>query len=407
MRKIRLEEKENIKCSNKVILLDKPCYTFFSLKENGDFLPFVKKGDYVYQEEKIAFKKGDHFPIFSSISGVVESVDVDRIIIHNDFKNRVREHNIVEYSLNKYTKAEISDTLFHLGVVNGGRNEKEPYEILSKAIIHKTLIINALQQEAYVYLQTFLLKIERKELLELIEAFIEIYNFEEVLIIIPKNQELLLEEWKTCIKDTRIKMIELEEYYALSNTKELVRAVKRTTFKNDPIEKGIIIFNVSTMLAIYGALKYRRPQIKTMIQFTGNMWKNNCYMEVRIGTSLQEAMAQLSFKRAKEVLLLEGGIVDGKIIVMEDYIVDAKTLVLTAWKVTKEVKQESCIRCGKCIKACPMNLHPVLIMEAISKKKNLNRFGLERCIDCGLCNYVCPSNIDIYKKLKEAKEKSR
>ena len=130
-------------------------------------------------------------------------------------------------------------------------------------------------------------------------------------------------------------------------------------------------------------------------------------MEVRIGTSLQEAMAQLSFKRAKEVLLLEGGIVDGKIIVMENYIVDAKTLVLTAWKVTKEVKQESCIRCGKCIKACPMNLHPVLIMEAISKKKNLNRFGLERCIDCGLCNYVCPSNIDIYKKLKEAKEKSR
>lgn len=403
MKKIKLEENENIECSNKVILLDNPIYVSFSLTENGIYLPSIKKGDYVYQEEKIAIKKGNHFPIFSSISGIVESVDTNKIVIRNDFKNRVREHNIVEYSLNSYTKLEMSDTLFQLGVMNS-LNEEEPYEMLGKGV-NKTLIINALQQEAYIYLQTFLLKIERKELLELMEAFLEIYNFEEILIVVPKDQELLLEEWKVCIQDSKIKMIEVEEYIALSNTRELVRAIKKRTYKDSPIECGIIIFNVSTMLAIYGALKYRRPQIKTTIQFTGNMWKNNCYMEVRIGTSLQEAIEQLSYKRAKDVLLLKGGIVSGKVINIKNYVIDAKTLVFTAWKVTKEAKQESCIRCGKCSKVCPMNLHPVLIMEALSKKRNLKRFKLERCIDCGLCSYVCPSNIDIYKNLKEAKEK--
>ena len=200
-------------------------------------------------------------------------------------------------------------------------------------------------------------------------------------------------------------MIEIEEYYSLSNTKELIRTIKRKSYRNNLIENGIIVFNVSTMLAIYGALKYRRPQIKATVQFTGNMWKNNCYMEVRIGTSLQEAIEQLNYKRTKEVLLLNGGIVNGKVININDCVIDAKTLVVTAWKVTKETVQESCIKCGKCSKVCPVNLHPSLIMEAIIKKRNLRRFEIQRCIDCGLCNYVCPSNIDIYKNLKEAKEK--
>ncbi len=403
MKKIKLEENETIKCSNKVILLDQPVYVSFSLKENGIFLPSIKKGDYVYQEEKIAIKKGNHFPIFSSVSGIVEFVDTNRIIIHNDFKNRVREHKIVEYSLNTYTKLEVSSLLFQLGIINS-LDEEEPYKLLSKSV-NKTLIINALQQEAYIYLQTFLLKIERKELIELIEAFLEIYNFEEVLIVVPRNQNLLLEEWNLCIRDSRIKMIEIEEYYSLSNTKELIRTIKRKSYRNNLIENGIIVFNVSTMLAIYGALKYRRPQIKATVQFTGNMWKNNCYMEVRIGTSLQEAIEQLNYKRTKEVLLLNGGIVNGKVININDCVIDAKTLVVTAWKVTKETVQESCIKCGKCSKVCPVNLHPSLIMEAIIKKRNLRRFEIQRCIDCGLCNYVCPSNIDIYKNLKEAKEK--
>lgn len=405
MKKIKLEEKENVVCSNKIILLDKPSYVYFSLINNGIYLPLIKKGDYVYQEEKIAIQKGSHFPLFSSISGIVETVDAEKIVIRNDFKNRVREHKIEDYLLTSYTKEEVSNTLFQLGIQNSITKEKAPYDILFKTVIYKTLIINALQQEAYLYLQTFLLKMERKELLELIEAFIEIYNFEEVLIVVPRSQKLLLDEWEICIKDTKIKMIEKEEYYALSNTKELVKAIKKTTFKKESIEKGIIVFNVSTMLAIYNALKYRRPQIKIIAQFTGNMWKNNCYMELRIGTLLKEAIQQLEYKRAKEVLLLQGGIVDGNIINIDNAIITAQNPIFTAWKVTKKVAEESCIRCGKCMKVCPMNLSPVLIMDAMSKKKQINRFELERCIECGLCSYVCPSNINVYETLKVAKEK--
>ena len=238
----------------------------------------------------------------------------------------------------------------------------------------------------------------------MIELFIDVYNFEEVFIVIPKQKNLLLEEWKECIKDSRIKMIEMDEYYALSNTKELVKTVKKVIFKKTPTEKGIIVFNVSTMLAIYRALKYQRPQITTTAQFTGNMWKNNCYMEVRLGTSLKEAIEALQFKRAKEVLLLQGGMVEGKVVDPEDFIITAKMPIYTAWKVTKETKQESCIRCGKCIKTCPMNLHPVLILDAIQKKKNLTRFELERCTECGLCSYVCPSNIPVHEIVKMGKQ---
>lgn len=404
MKKIKLEEQKNIVCSNKVILLDEPT-TVYYLLENHTYLPMVKKGDYVYQEEQIAFRKKDHFPLFASISGIVESVDFEKITIHNDFKNRVRKHNLIEHVVSSYTKEQIPELLFQLGIMNTKENEKEPYQIFSSLSVCKTLIVSALQQEAYLYLESFLLKIERKQILELIEAFIDIYNFKEVLIVVPKHQELLIEEWQKCIKDYKIKIVELEEYYALSNYKALVKTVKKVVFQNDSTEKGIVVLNISTILAIYGALKYQRPQIKTFVQFTGNMWKNNCYMEVRIGTPLKEAIQKLDFKRAKEVLLLQGGIISGHIVSIQDWAIIAKTPVYTAWKVTTESRQESCIRCGKCIKVCPMHLHPVLIMDAVSKNRKLNQFHLKDCIECGLCSYICPSYIEVHEFVKKAKER--
>lgn len=405
MMKMKIEEPKKVENPNNIILFDQPHKIYISLKDN--FLPIIKKGDYVYQEEKIAIRKKDHFPLFSTISGIVTHIDTNGITIKNDFKNRVRTYEIKEYDLKEYTKEEISKQLFELGIRNIGEKEKDPYQKLKPDQIYKTLIINALKQEPYIDLESFQLKMERKQLLEILEVFIETYNFMEVLIIIPNNQKLLLEEWKQCEKDSKIKLIEMEEYYALGHTKKLIEELKKIYYKKEPMEKGIIVFNVSTLCAIYQALKYKRPQTKMLVQFTGDMWKKNSYIEVRIGAYLKEVLNKLEFKRSKEVLLLQGGLLQGVPKTPENTIISVDTKTFSAWKNITEKETHTCIRCGKCIEVCPMNLSPVLIMDAILKQKNLKRFSIEQCINCKLCSLVCPSMIPIDHYIKTAKEEQK
>lgn len=406
MIKIKIEEDKNITTSTEILLLDKPNYICIPLiNKSGSYLPLIKKGDYVYQEEKIALRKVDHFPIFSSVSGIVDYVDSKEIKIKNDFKNRVRDYQMTNYDLSKYHKNQISKLLFELGIRNIGEIEVEPYQKLDPNLVYKCLIINALQGDAYLYLEAFQLKVERKQLLEMMECLLDIYNFEEVLIVVSKTQTLLLEEWKQGIQDPRIRLVEVEEYYTLSNTRELIWSLKNIKYKKNPIEKGIVLFNVSTLYSIYQALKYQRPQTKILLQFTGNMWKKNCYMEVRIGTYLKEVLKKLQFKRSKEVLLLSSGNMKGTIVDFKDTVINVETPIYSAWKVTKEINEESCIRCGECTKVCPVHLQPVLIMDALSKHKNMKRFHVDQCIECGLCSYVCPSNIPIYDCMSKAKER--
>ncbi len=405
MQKIKIEEPKKIENLNNLILFDRPSQIYISLATN--YLPLIKKGDYVYQEEKIAIRKKDHFPLFSTISGIVTNIDAKGITIKNDFKNRVRIEEIKEYDLKEYSQEEISKHLFELGIQNIGDPDTEPYQKLKPHQIYKTLIINALQKEPYISLESFELKMERKQLLEIIEVFIDTYNFMEVYIVVPNNQKLLLEEWEQCEKDHKIKLIEMEEYYALGHNRKLLAELKGMYYQKDPIEKGTVILNVSTLCSIYQALKYRRPQIKMLVQFTGDMWKKNSYIEVRIGTYLKEILEQLEFKRTKEILLLQGGLLQGEPQNPDHTIISVNTKTFSAWKNIKENKPTSCTRCGKCIESCPMHLNPVLIMDALSKQKKIKRFHLEQCIDCKLCSFVCPSMIPLHDFIKEGKEKNQ
>lgn len=405
MEKIKIEENKKIINGNKIILLNQPTKVIIPLTQRKmEYIPLVQKGEYVYQEEKIAIRKHDHFPLFSTISGIVEMIDLNRIMIRNDYQNRVREYSLKEFDLFKYSKKEVSEILFQNGVMNIGNGKEEPHQQLSSKGIFKTLIISALQGEPYVYLEWFQLKIERKQLLEVIEALIEIYNFEEVLIVLPDHQNLLLEEWTNSLLIGKIKFIFLEEYYVLSDPRELVKQLKNISYEKSPLEKGIVIFNVSTLFSIEQALKYQRPRTKLLVQFTGNMWKENCYMEVRLGTPVKEILQALSFKRAKEVLLLQGGLMKGHPISLDSTVITFEFPIYSAWRALKEKAVESCNRCGKCIKVCPMHLNPVLIMDSMLKNKTPKSFCVERCIECGLCSYVCSSHIPVEEFILKAKE---
>lgn len=403
--KIKIEEKKEVVNNKKIVWFDQPSIASIPLYKNK-FIPLVQRGDYVYQEEKIALRKKDHFPIFSSISGKVLSCDKEKIMIQNDYQNRVRNYQEKEYNIFLYNKKDVENLLFQYGV-QSIKDEIEPYRQLSSRQVCKTLIINALQEEPYFSLEWFQLQIEKKQLLEILDFFIELYNFDEIFIVFPQHQDLLFEEWKNCIEDSKIKLIEMEEYYALSNTRNLIFKLKKIQYQNTPLEKGIVVFSVSTLFTIRHVLKYQRPKTRMILQFTGNMLQNNCYIEARIGTPIYEIINHLKLKRTKEIILLKGSLMKGSPIIPDNEFVNWMTPCYSVWKKIMRKEEENCRRCGKCRKVCPMNLYPVFIMESMLKNKKIKKKYVEKCIDCNLCSYVCPSHIQVHEYVKKAKEELR
>jgi electron transport complex protein RnfC len=73
------------------------------------------------------------------------------------------------------------------------------------------------------------------------------------------------------------------------------------------------------------------------------------------------------------------------------------------------VEEPSCIRCGKCIYACPMRLMPVLMYKSLQTgdPEEMKRVNMMDCIECGCCAYVCPAGIPLVLGFKAGKHRIR
>ena len=178
--------------------------------------------------------------------------------------------------------------------------------------------------------------------------------------------------------------------------------LKKVTYDKLPSEVGIVVNNVSTIYAIYQALKFHKPLIERVITITGNMVKNPCNILVKVGTNLEELISQVSLKRNDNICIYLGGPMMGQPANLT-YIVIASVnaIMIDAFK---EEKENTCLRCSKCVENCPVLIEPVLIKENINNKEELQKLHPELCIECGICSYICPANIRLRDRVIEAKE---
>ena len=122
---------------------------------------------------------------------------------------------------------------------------------------------------------------------------------------------------------------------------------------------------------------------------------------VKIGTSVNEILKFMG-GILDDSVLISGGPMMGVEINKTDYIKPQMNCILVLPK-PKEENIINCLRCGKCVSACPANLAPVLIKEC-SDKEELIKLQVNKCISCGLCSYICPSRIDLRNIVNEKKE---
>jgi electron transport complex protein RnfC len=390
--------------------------------------PVVKRGDKVKVGTLIAEAGGFvSAPIYSSVSGTVAKIDTvidatgyrkPAIIINvegDEWEESIdRSESLETLSAHpELTPEEIVERIKVAGVTGMGGAGFPTFIKLCPPPGAKAecVIINGVECEPYITADYRLMIEHADEILVGLELLMKAAKVEKGYIGIEENKpeaiRLLTE--KTA-NDSRIEVVPLALKYPQGGEKQLVDAVIKRQVPAPPaipVNVGAIVQNVGTAYAVYQAVMKRKPLFERYTTVTGKQVKNPGNFLVRMGTPFQQMIDFCGGLPEGDNKVLAGGPMMGKAVLSLEVPVCKGTnsiTVLTDQDAHRKPVQP-CIRCAKCVEACPMGLEPYLL-ATLSSLQNYDRLEAEdvvSCIACGSCQFTCPSHRPILDNIVQGK----
>ncbi|MDY6424035.1 MAG: electron transport complex subunit RsxC [Synergistales bacterium] len=276
------------------------------------------------------------------------------------------------------------------------------------------LIINGVECEPYLTSDNRIMIENTEEIFIGIEIMKKALGINTALVGIENNKPeaiRIMTEMSKKYNGTEIVPLKLK--YPQGAEKQLINALTGREVPSGklPIEVGCVVDNVGTALAIYYAVQKNRPLIDNVLTFTGKSVRpeNQKNLLVRVGTPLQEIIDYCGGLPEDTGKLISGGPMMGKAI-MDTSAPTVKTTSSILVMNKKEAKRQEptpCIRCGKCVDACPMGLEPVLLSTLCSQDKweEAEKECVMDCIECGCCLFTCPANRPLLDLIRVGKFK--
>jgi electron transport complex protein RnfC len=174
-----------------------------------------------------------------------------------------------------------------------------------------------------------------------------------------------------------------------------------------PMAIGVVVVNVATAVAIYEAVRYKKPLIERIISITGAPVVNPMNLKAPIGALYRDLVEHCGGTKEAIGKVISGGPMMGFALPSLEAAMTkgCSGLVLFNEKAARSLAEQTCLRCARCVDICPMNLLPSEIAKAV-KYKNLElavQAGLNDCIKCGSCAYVCPAQIPLVQYIDTGK----
>ncbi len=376
-------------------------------KMGTTFKESVKVGEYVYIGSILGRNPMIDTPVISSVSGTVVGFQdkyisnnklVKCVVIENDFKEKHLDKTGKKNLISKYSLDEFIYMLKEKAIVGMSGNGFPTYVKYENQKL-KYMIVNGCECEVGVSCDSALMYNNPEEILEGIDAIMEINGIEKAYIAIKENNELVINKFLKHINSyPNIKIYPVMDAYPCGYERYLVSEILGIKYNRYPGEVGVVVENVSTIYAIYEMLKYHKPLVDRMVTISGDGIKNPSNYLLKIGTNFSEVLLKTDIlKEIKNPILIAGGLMMGKSIGSDELIItpDVNAIMIMD---DKEEETLPCIKCGKCSEVCPRNLIPSLIISNKDKAKELR---IDKCIKCGLCSYVCPSKIEVRDIISE------
>lgn len=412
LRGIKLDGKKNMSLSDEIVDVSEVNKVYVPLM-NGTVKCecIVKKGKKVKKGTVIGIRKDIDFPILSPVSGVVSDIKtcayltgetVESVVIDNDKLEKVLKKKLVK-DITIYTKEEFIELLRTCSVTGMGGSDF-PTFLKYKSNLN-TLVVNAVECEPYITSDAMLCKLKSDIILETISAIMKINNIKKCYIAYKENNSVVKESFSTYInKYKNIELAPVKNMYPMGWEKHIIKSVLNVEYDKYPSEKGIVVNNVSTIFAIYKALKYQRGISKRIVTITGEGFTNPVNVLAKIGTKMNVIVKNIGKYKGAELKFITGGPMMGESLPSDNVVVTKNLGAVTILEHEEEEKNE-CMGCGRCLKVCPANICPIFILESINSKDKLQKLHPEKCIECGLCSYICPSKIGLRDAVKIAKKK--
>jgi electron transport complex protein RnfC len=386
--------------------------------------PNVKVGDRVLKGQKIADSEAFvSSPVHSPVSGVVKKIEVmpfplsgkvKTVVIENDEKEEWAELTKIK-DWEKATREELLAMVREKGIVGVGGACFPTHIKLNppKDVTIDVLLLNGAECEPYLNSDNRLMIEEPQKIVEGIKIINKILGVNRAIIGIEDNKTEAIEKMKKACEGTVIEVAMLKTQYPQGGEKQLIKAVLDRDVPSGglPSAVGVVVQNTGTAGAIYEGLVEGKPLIEKIVTVSGKAVERPSNLKVRIGTMFSEILDYVATNRESMEKLVMGGPMMGMAQHTETVPVVKGTSGLLA--LTKEetnpYKPKSCIVCGKCVKACPIDLLPNMYAKLARFKQweEMGKHHLMDCIECGSCSYICPANRPLTEAIKIGKAKLR
>lgn len=276
-----------------------------------------------------------------------------------------------------------------------------------------TVILNGVECEPALTSDHRLMLEEADKIINGLKIFMKVLKAEKGIIGIELNKldaiTLLDEKLKN---EKNIFVQPLKVKYPQGGEKQLILACLGREIPSGklPMDVGVVVQNVASAAAVADAVNFKKPLMERVVTLAGNCAVKPGNYRVRIGTTVAD-FVEMAGGLKKDVPLkkvIMGGPMMGFALFDLNIPIIKGTSGILCWdeEQAKTMVQTACLRCGSCIRACPMGLLPQQMKQLVDHKKwtKVDELGMLDCIECGCCSYACPSGLPLVQSFKLGKK---
>lgn len=382
--------------------------------------PCVKVGDLVKRGELIgtspAFMHADiHAPVSGKVIRIEERphsgrISCQAVVIENDGEDSWADGLPLARDWQAMTNEEILTAIQSAGIVGMGGATFPAHIKLKPAKPVDILILNGAECEPYLTADYRLMLEMPAKIVEGAQILARVLGVKRSVIGIEDNKPEAVAAMKKACEGTEIEVAALKTKYPQGAEKMLIKVIadREVPMGGLPMDVGAVVQNVGTVAAIDDAVVRGLPLTERIMTVSGDAVAEPKNLCVRIGTKYSDAIAFCGGFKEEPDKLLAGGPMMGMAQFTEEVPVmkgSSGILALTR-KLTEHGPEMNCIRCGRCVKACPMGLVPSML-SILSQRQDFtacrDSYGLMNCVECGCCTYICPAKRNIVQYIRNAK----
>ena len=386
--------------------------------------PLVKKGDSVTVGQKLGDNEGLCVPVHSPVSGTVKAVEprphtngtkAMAVVIENDHLGTLCPdiQPRTQAQVDAMSPQELMDVIRQAGIVGMGGATFPTHVKLSSGLGKvDTIIVNVSECEPFIVADDRLCREHAKELVSGLKIVMKILGLETAHIAMENNKPEAAEALRWELDPKQIQLDILPAKYPQGAEKQLIKAVTNREVPSGglPAAVGCAVFNAATCKAIHDAVYEGMPLVKRIVTVSGDILMEPKNLLVPIGTSFQALLDAVGLKENPYKVLSGGPMMGAAQFDLNVPVIKGSNAVTVLGKKNRfAVNEPQCIRCGKCIDACPMGLMPVMMLTAAQSEDAGEMLAINTmdCIECGCCAYTCPAGIPLVQHFRTAKLRIR